>query len=506
MTRRWLLVGVLTASVVCAQAALVNPEPSAAGAATSGAVAMNYPPVDIGKLVVQEFPAGTPQTTATSTTGSADPLVAARALDSTYVEKEFLVKGAASTYDGPITGPIHVTATDVPYTTRVLVRYPKDPKKFSGRTVVEPFNTSNNGTDLDVVWDMTAPLLQQRGDAWIGVTERTSAGDALKQADPKRYADINVPTNDVAWDVLAQLGAAVKGGGTQSPLPGLKPKYLYMAGYSQSGVDTAGFAIGLAKHYGTSAGKPVYDGYFPAAHAASVTPLKAGTSVLPTFEYPVQTAVGVPVVNLEDQSGVEGFTAELPESAQALLGQKDYTDVSSASVRRADSDKTGDQYRLYEVAGMPHAAGSGGTCTGPDSTFPDSAVTRGALSLLTRWVETGQKPPSAPRIKMTEIAKVSKTAVDENGNAVGGVRSPYLDDALVRYDVHAPGAITCQLVGHETALDTAALVKQYKNADTYMKQFTKGLDAMIKAGYIVPSDRAQLIADQKAKATQILGQ
>ena len=49
-------------------------------------------------------------------------------------------------------------------------------------------------------------------------------------------------------------------------------------------------------------------------------------------------------------------------------------------------------------------------------------------------------------------------------------------------------------------------MKQYKNADTYMKQFTKGLDAMIKAGYIVPSDRAQLIADQKAKATQILGQ
>jgi len=506
VTRRWLLIGAMTASIACGQVVLVNPAESAAGAATTGGVAMNYPPVDITKLVVQEFPAGTPQTTATSTTGSTDPLVAARALDPTYVEKEFLVKGAASTYDGPITGPVAVTATDVPYATRVLVRYPKDPAKFSGRVVVEPFNTSNNGTDLDVVWDMTAPLLQQRGDAWIGVTERTSAGQALEQADPTRYADINVPTNDVAWDVLAQVGAAVKGGGAQSPLPGLKPKYLYMAGYSQSGVDTAGFAIGLAKHYGTPAGKPVYDGYFPAAHAASVTPLKAGTAVLPTFEYPVQTAVGVPVVNLEDQSGVEGFTAELPESAQALLGQKDYTNVSSASVRRADSDKAGDQYRLYEVAGMPHAPGGDGGCAGPASTFPVAALARGTLSLLTRWVETGKKPPSAARIKMTEIAKVSKTAVDEHGNAIAGVRSPYLDDALVRYDVHAPGAITCQLAGHETALDTTALVKQYKNADAYMTQFTKGLDAMIKAGYIVPSDRAQLIAAQKTKAAQVLGQ
>jgi hypothetical protein len=41
--------------------------------------------------------------------------------------------------------------------------------------------------------------------------------------------------------------------------------------------------------------------------------------------------------------------------------------------------------------------------------------------------------------------------------------------------------------------------------DAYMKKFTKGLDAMIKAGYIIPADRAQLTADQKEKATQVLG-
>jgi len=469
-------------------------------------VQTNYPAVDISKLVVHEFPAGTPQTTATDATGSTDQLVAGRALDPSYLEREFVVQGAASTYAGPITGPVQITQTDVPYTTRVLVRFPADPKKFSGRVVVEPFNTTNNGTDLDVVWDMTAPLLQERGDAWVGVTERTSAGQALKQSDPTRYADINVPTNDVAWDVLAQVGAAIKQGGTQSPLPGLEPKYLYLAGYSQSGVDTAGFAIGLAKHYGTPSGKPLYDGYFTAAHAASVTPLKAGTSVLPKFEYPVQTAVGVPVLNLEDESGVEGFTAELPASAQATLGQKDYTNVSSASVRRADSDKPGDQYRLYEVAGMPHAPGGDGGCEGPASSFPVAAVTRGTFALLNRWVEHGQKPPRAPRTKLAEIGKVSKVAVDENGNAIGGVRSPYLDDALVRYDVHAPGAITCELAGHEAPLDNATLAKKYTSADAYMKQFTKGLDAMIKAGYILPLDRAQLMAAQKEKATEVLGQ
>jgi Alpha/beta hydrolase domain len=478
----------------------------ASGTVGAATAQQNYPAVDIGKLVVTELPAGTPQTTATGAPTSDDARAQGRALAADYVEQEFLVKGEASTYEGKLGGPVEVTQTDVPYATRVLVRSPKDPKKFSGRVVVEPFNTSNAGKDNDVVWSMLAPMLQERGDAWVGVTERASAGEALQAADATRYADINVTTNDVAWDVLAQVGAAIRKGGAQSPLPGLDPKHLYMAGYSQSGVDTAGFANGLAKHYGTPKGKPVFDGYFPAAQAASATPLKAGTSIVPTFEYPVWTAVGVPVVNLEDQSGIIGFTAELPAEFQAQLGMKEYVNVSSATTRRADSDKPGDQYRLYEVAGMPHAPGGSGGCEGPASTFPISSLARGTFSLLNRWVETGQKPPRAPRVKLDELAKNSKVSVDENGNAIGGVRSPYLDDALVRYDAQAPGPITCGLAGHEAPLDAAALAKEYPSANAYMKQFTKGLDAMIKTGYVIPADRAQLITDQKEKAAQVLGQ
>ena len=104
----------------------------------------DYPEVDVSKLVVHEFPAGTPQTTATGVT---DPSEADRTLAPGYVEKEFLVQGDASTYGGPVTGPVEVAQTNVPYATRVLVRYPKDASKFSGRVVVEPFNTSNDGTD-----------------------------------------------------------------------------------------------------------------------------------------------------------------------------------------------------------------------------------------------------------------------------------------------------------------------------------------------------------------------
>ena len=45
----------------------------------------------------------------------------------------------------------------------------------------------------------------------------------------------------------------------------------------------------------------------------------------------------------------------------------------------------------------------------------------------------------------------------------------------------------------------------WPSVDAYMTQFTKGLDAMIEAGDILPLDGAQLIAAQKEKATQVLG-
>ena len=125
---------------------------SAAGAAPAEDAQKDYPEVDISKLVVHEFPPGTPQTTAIALPGSSNPLAQDRSLNPGYVEKEFLVQGDASTYVG---GPGHRScgdrADERPLLHRVLVRYPKDASKFSGRVVVEPFNTTNNGTDLDAV-------------------------------------------------------------------------------------------------------------------------------------------------------------------------------------------------------------------------------------------------------------------------------------------------------------------------------------------------------------------
>ena len=162
---------------------------------------------------------------------------------------------------------------------------------------------------------MMAPMLQQRGDAWVGVTERTSAGEALKAADPTRYADVNVPSNDVAWDVLAQVGAAVPQGRTarvrcRASIPSTSTWPATRRAASTPPASRSGLAQAL-RHAGGQAGvRRVLPGRAGRErHAAA----RRAPRCSPSSSTPVWPAVGVPVVNLEDRvRRPEGFTAELP--------------------------------------------------------------------------------------------------------------------------------------------------------------------------------------------------
>jgi hypothetical protein len=73
-----------------------------------------------------------------------------RALADGYVELEFLMSGLAQTYTGSVTGPVSFTGTRHRYTTRILVRQPRNRAAASGRVLIEPFNTSL-GSDRDAL-------------------------------------------------------------------------------------------------------------------------------------------------------------------------------------------------------------------------------------------------------------------------------------------------------------------------------------------------------------------
>ena len=121
----------------------------------------------------------------------------------------------------------------------------------------------------------------------------------------------------------------------------------------------------------------------------------------------------------------------MSRASRAQIGSVVFVNPGSASVRRADSDFKRGRYRLYELAGAPHAAWLDG-CEGPGSSFPTSAFVRAALRLLFQWAEDALPPPRAPRISVHADGPVSVARVDEYGNPLGGVRSPHLDVPLAR--------------------------------------------------------------------------
>jgi len=462
------------ASTATTDAATTAPPTTTAAAPRAG--------FDLSRLELDPVPAG-----------GGVPQSGAESLPAGFVEAEYLLSGVAGTYRGEPNEPATPTGRELDYVTRIIVRTPGDPAAFSGRVVVEPFNTSG-GADRDVIWLMTDQMLAEAGDAWVGVTVRTNSGILMQGFDPERYAEVDVPANDVGWDILRHVGGLLKEGGEAS-LGDLLAEHVYLAGYSQSGIDTATFLGAISGTTLMEDGSPVYDGFLPAARSATLSPLRSGTAFVPTFVYEPMGPAVVPVVDLESQSDVQGF------DAPALPGVR-YTSPGGAGVRKDDSDEPEDRYRLYEVAGMPHGSGGGGGCEGPPSNFPNQYFVRAAAEQLFLWAETGEPAPEAARLEMASGDGVVWTAaVDDVGNAVGGVRSPFVDTPLVRYAAQSdPGAL-CKLRGNEFPLDAATLAGLYDSPEDYLDQFTTDLDETIDAGFLRMADREEIL-DLAADAAQ----
>ena len=95
-------------------------------------------------------------------------------------------------------------------------------------------------------------------------------------------------------------------------------------------------------------------------------------------------------------------------------------------------------------------------------------------------------------------------ALDEDGNATGGLRSPFIDEALARYDgSDTPGPL-CALAGTETPLDPATLDARYDGVDGYLRRFTAGLDEAIGERVLLRADRAAILDEARTKAEQAL--
>lgn len=457
-----------------------------------------------------------------------------------YVIDEYFVSGVGNIYEFTPTGVRIVSpcppaassgCTGVPYTTRMIVKRPQHDKDFSGTVVIEALNPSA-GFDIAAVWDRSRDLFTANGDIFIGFSSKSVIVNALKEWNPARYAPLhwdylpfapgsnNAAEDGITFDIAAQIGALIKTGGSASPLNGLPVKHVIESGFSQDGSFTFTQADVFHAIERMPGGAPVYDGYLPMGTNGpaninfGLTPNGALPQTDPRIRMQPRDA---PVIHVDTETEISLGTLT----------------ASGLAFQRPDGDEPGDRYRLWEVPGASHVSNDFNEvaptlerdaaqilhlpladspplgCThqqfidGPivgipgvisPNNFPLSNVQNAAFESLLRWIETGASPAHGMLIQVDTNTTPPHIVRDAQGNALGGVRTPFVDVPITTYvpsdTVAEASALSgfCVLYGYNVPFDAAKLASLYGNHGGYVSKFTQGANQAVKEGFWLRSD------------------
>jgi Alpha/beta hydrolase domain len=435
------------------------------------------------------------------TTGHIVEPESAHALDlaaNGYEEHEYFASGTATAFKGdsmPSDGKWTITpTTTAAYKTRILVRRPTNPAHFNGTVIVEWMNVSAGESAPD--WDFLNPMLMRDGYAYVGVSAQalgvdggksllgtpgaTGGSGGLVANEPARYESLHHPGDQYALDMFAQIGQALRAPHSAA-LGGLKPKHVLAVGESQSAFYLTTYADALQPHTN------IFDGIFIHSRGGSGASL-SGSSIASSNgpdNLRIRTDLNVPVFMSQTQT--------------------DLIELGYAPAQQPNTAKI----RTWEIAGTAHAdaytvgaAASVLGCTTPVNSGPQHNVVQAAFTAFDKWVDSGTPPPSPPPFKLSSTQPPT-LALDAHGNVIGGVRTPAVDVPVSTLSgAPAAGATAiCGLFGSTVAFSPAQLASLYGSQSNYIATYTKSLDKAIAEGYILPADKASLLA--QAQQVQI---
>jgi hypothetical protein len=465
-----------------------------------------------------------------------------------YVEEEFFVSGTGNLYEYTPTGIQIVTpcpaiaargCSNLPYTTRMLVRRPADPTGFNGTVVIEPLNPSSN-FDIARVWDRSRDYFVRTGTIFVGWSSKSIIVDrTLKGFNPTRYAALNwpyVPSPDnnmndgvydgITFDIAAQIGAIFKVNGPTSPIHNYDVRHVFESGFSQGGSFTftqADIFHALERLPGNSG---IYDGYVP-----------MGTNGPSNLDFGLTPAGLLPAADPRHKMQPrEVPVIQVDTETEIFLGT---LIPGGLSFRRPDSDAPNDRYRLWEVPGGSHVSNdlrdpvltlqlnfaelnhittaslppdgcthqqfvNGPTVGVPGvvdpNDFPLAFVQNAAFADLIEWVDSGAPPPSAAGINIDFTKTPPQIVRDQFGNAEGGVRTPFLDAPVATYVPFDTAAHTtlfsgsCILDGYNIPFTDAQLGQLYRNHGAYVSRFARDAATLVRNGFWLDPDASEAVS------------
>jgi hypothetical protein len=447
-----------------------------------------------------------------------------------YAEKEFRMSGTANVYrqsgfwSSNGNWNVAVSQPNVPYTTRLLVRYPTNPAKFNGTVVVEWLNDTTGG-DQDPVWSEIYNNALNHGYAYIGVTAQATGIKDLQKWDAARYGSLSSSSDGQSYDIFTQTAQAAA---NPALLGGLKANRIIGSGDSQSAfrVDTYVNAFQPLTH--------AYNAFMAVGRYVGASPLAGGlvtTSPLPAF---VRSDNTTPFI----QVNTEGDEEELLAS---YVRQSDTNSLRTWELAGASHiDEHEAEYELAtiarEVPTLPPVKctfGIANTINGitihQADNMPVFELENAALADMQNWLTKGVAPPKGNQI-MTNPWWFNTIFRDQFGNALGGVRLPDIQAPTETFsainvvepetNLNVLGALNeifqnitsesseiptslrsaglCLLSGFAQPFSHSTLQRLYPTHSSYVSKFTAAAKESLAAGFLTPEDYATTVATAEA--------
>jgi len=361
-----------------------------------------------------------------------------------YVEEEWLFKGT----------------TPSPYTSRMLVRRPKDPAKFTGTVFVEWYNVSG-GIDFDPLWNYSWEYFMREGHVEVSVSAQVVGANSLTANDSERYAEISHPGDGAANAIFSQAAMAIRSQ-TETILGECMPVDAVIGmGQSQS-------SMRLSAYINTDGSiDKIYDGY-----------------ITHTGSEPASNNPHAPTFVVRSMTEGNGALEDGPNLVKWVVAGATHTDEFTVTRgSRAAADLGMD---LSSVA----------NCTYPMNQYPSFRVYDAICDWIHRWVRNGERPPSTDPLRGSGGLFGSGYEMDEHGNVLGGVRLPELEVPIAAYTTSnsaAPGSdfvsgMACGLGGSTEQFSEQKLLQLYPTHDDYVQKYTAAAEKAVADGILLEED------------------
>jgi hypothetical protein len=442
-----------------------------------------------------------------------------------YVEEEFFVSGRADLYGPTSNQPLEsyeqlndvkplstLWERDVPYKTRALVIRPREGHRFSGIVHAIPFHNLGAGAQVD-------RHILRDGHAWVGIEvcsgtrfgkdEIPSGGVAnLHRSDPDRYGTLHldggkpehwpnlqpgvlgkafetINFSRQGWEMLVfrqELARSYAQGpdiyfsivaglrsGDGSVLPGLRVRRVYTSGASGGTEILRPLAQYHHDAWRRPDGGPILDGYFilvgqipehrPSRAAVVVfqTEAEALTAIENGWTLPDDT--DEPKFRYYEVPGTGHKFSAVPQDAPSLA------DVLPGGIQGLSERDVSEEYQPYNKFNAP--------------------IVWALWEKLYRWVDGGSPMPRAARITRDPAAP-DGIARDEHGNALGGLRTPWVDVPDARYVARiSPGN---PLTPGMRPFSDGEMQTLYGSQEEYERRIRIRLDQMVVDGFLLQQD------------------